>query len=98
MFVHCVFYWLREDVPQPLRDEFRESLGRMTKLSMVQSGHSGTPAEVDRPIVDKTYSFALVNVFADRRGHDAFQVDEEHGRFRELCARTCARVVIYDFA
>ena len=63
---------------------------------VASSGFIGTPAGTDRPIIDASYSYALIVSFADEAAHDAYQVHPVHERFRERCGGAWKKIVIYD--
>ena len=60
------------------------------------ASHVGTPAPTDRPIIDRSYSYALTAVFDDEAAHDRYQVHPVHDRFRDTCGTFWSRVLIYD--
>lgn len=96
MFVHTVYFWLKPDITEAEKAEFVKRLDAITKLSSVKHGWAGTPADTDRPVIDRTYSYGLAVVFDDAAGHDAYQVDPIHDAFRELHG-LWTQVKIYDF-
>lgn len=96
MFIHSVYFWRQDDLTDDDVARFEEGLRSLTTIDGVRHGWVGTPADTDRPIIDQSYSYALVVVFDDRAGHDAYQVDPVHDRFRETCARYWKKVLIYD--
>lgn len=96
MFVHCVYFWLRPDLTEAERAQFVEGARSLTAIESVRHGWVGTPAATDRAVIDRTYSYALVVVFDDMAGHDAYQDHPVHDRFRDTCAPFWTRVQIYD--
>ena len=96
MFTHCVYFWLRDDLSPEARQRFVENVRSLTTIGAVRFGFVGTPAKTDRPIIDRSYSYALVVAFDDEAGHDAYQVDPVHDRFREQCDGAWSKIVIYD--
>lgn len=96
MFVHCVYFWLRDDLTAEQRGTFVDGINSLTTIDTVKYGFVGTPAETDRPIIDRSYSYALVAVFDDQDDHDAYQVDAIHDRFRDSCSSFWSNVKIYD--
>lgn len=97
MFVHCVYFWLRDDLNAADRERFVDGVTRLTSIESVRHGFAGTPADTDRPIIDRSYSYALVCVFDDRAAHDAYQAHPIHDEFRETCSTFWREVRIYDF-
>ncbi len=96
MFVHSVYFWLRADLTPEQRDTFEAGLQSLKAIPDVHTGYVGTPAATDRPIIDRSYSHALIAVFEDRQAHDAYQVHPDHDRFRSDCAGFWSDIRIYD--
>ncbi len=96
MFVHAVYFWLKEDLGAEQTQEFVERLNALATIESVKQCYIGRPAETRREIIDHTYSYALVVVFDDVASHDAYQVDPIHDEFRDHCAPYWNRVQIYD--
>lgn len=97
MFVHCVYFWLREDLSDDERRQFLQGVESLTSIETVRESYVGTPASTDRPVIEKSYSCALVAVFGDKAGHDAYQDHPVHDDFRDNCADFWTNVRIYDF-
>ena len=97
MFVHCVYFWLRDDLTAEEEQHFTDGLESLVGIESVKAGYVGTPASTDRPIIDRSYSYALVIVCEDQAAHDAYQEDAVHDDFRETCSSLWTDVKIYDF-
>lgn len=96
MFVHCVYFWLRDDLSPHDLDAFVDGASRLTTIETVLHGYLGVPAGTDRPVIDRSYSYGLVCVFEDRLAHDAYQIDPIHDEFRDTCSSFWKTVKIYD--
>ena len=96
MFVHSVYFWLRDDLTPDQTRQFEEGVRALAAIETVRHGFVGTPAPTDRPIIDRSYSYALVLAFDESAGHDAYQVHPVHDRFRQECSPLWTRVLIYD--
>jgi hypothetical protein len=96
VFVHAVYFWLRPDLSAEQREAFVGGLRALRGIETVRHGWIGVPAATDRPIIERTYSYALTLVFVDEAGHDAYQVHPVHDRFRDEFADFWSRVLIYD--
>ena len=85
---------------KPLSDDerklFVEKITGLTRLVSVKHGWFGKPANTDRPIIDRSYDYALVLVLDDEAGHDAFQADPEHHAIRNVVSSMWDRILIYD--
>jgi hypothetical protein len=96
MFVHAVYFWLREDLSAEERATFVTLVQSLTTIEDVYQGYIGRPADTDRPVIDRTYSYAEILVFQDRAAHDRYQVHPLHKQFVERCGTFWTRVQIYD--
>ena len=96
MLVHAVYFWLKEDLSEDDRRTFDETIQTLRTIEDVQAAYLGPPADTDRPVVDRTYSYAEVLIFRDRAAHDRYQAHPTHRRFIERCRSFWNRIVIYD--
>lgn len=96
MFIHSVYFWLNPHLTEAQRAQFWAGVHSLTTIESVRQAYVGTPAATDRPIIDRSYSCALIVVFDDVAGHDAYQAHPIHDRFREECALFWIKVQIYD--
>lgn len=96
MFVHSVYFWLRDDLAPSATSTFVEGIRSLSAIDCVQQGFIGVPAATDRAIIDQSYSYALVLSFADAAAQDAYQVHPVHDAFRESCGGSWSKIVIYD--
>ncbi len=95
MFVHSVYFWLKADLPAADREQFLSDLKALEQIESLRFFSIGTPADTNRPIIDRSYSYALITAFDDQAGHDAYQVHPVHDRFRRN-AHCWEKIVIYD--
>jgi len=96
MLSHHVLFWLKADTTEDQKAAFRKGLESLEKIETVIQFHVGTPAPIERAVVDITYSFSLVLFFEDLAGHDVYQVHELHKAFLEEFRVLFEKVVIYD--
>jgi len=96
MFIHSVYFRLRDDLSAAERQRFEDGIRSLAAIDMVVEGHIGAPAGTDRAIIDRNYTHALILAFADQRAHDAYQVHPVHDRFRERCAGYWNDIRIFD--
>jgi Stress responsive A/B Barrel Domain len=94
--VHCVYFWLRDDLSAGELECFRAGLQSLTTIETVERSWTGVPAATRRPVIDSSYSHALVAWFPDLAAHDAYQQHPTHDVFRNTCAPFWTRVQIYD--
>ena len=96
MFVHTVYFWLKPDLTADQRKSFADQLKTLLHIASIEHGWVGQPADTDRPVIDRSYTWALTTVFKDRSGHDIYQVDPIHKQFVADCSPLWEKVVIYD--
>ena len=97
MFVHTVYFWLKEDLSDTDRRAFERGLDLLLSIGSIERSYRGVPADTDRPVIDRTYSYGIVVVFPDKAAHDAYQADPKHDTFRDDNERYWRKVQIYDF-
>jgi hypothetical protein len=96
MLSHHVLFWLKADTTEDQKAAFRKGLESLEKIETVTQFHVGTPAPIERAVVDITYTFSLVLFFEDLAGHDVYQVHELHKAFLDEFRSLFEKVVIYD--
>ncbi|HEY0174802.1 MAG TPA: Dabb family protein [Pedobacter sp.] len=96
MLSHHVLFWLKADTTEDQKAAFRKGLESLEKIETVTNFHVGTPAPIERAVVDITYTFSLVLFFEDLAGHDVYQVHALHQAFLEEFRGLFEKVVIYD--
>ncbi|HEY0528656.1 MAG TPA: Dabb family protein [Gemmatimonadaceae bacterium] len=96
MFVHAVYFWLRNDLSAADRTRFEAGLRSLRAIDVVRNAYIGKPAPTDRPVIDRTYSASLVLLFDNEAAQEAYQVHPVHDRFREECGSFWTTVRIYD--
>ena len=95
MFVHAVYFWLKDDYKND-KDAFRAGVESLLTIPSVSNGYVGTPADTDRPVIDRSYDFGLIVILEDLDAHDKYQVDPIHLKFIDDFKDYWADVKIYD--
>jgi len=96
MFVHAVYFWVRDDLTPAEQSAFSAGLRSLRWIEGVEHGYIGVPAPTEREVIERGYSRSLVLIFADQAAHDAYQSHPLHDRFREECGSFWSAVRIYD--
>jgi hypothetical protein len=96
MFVHAVYFWFKSGLSAEQTATVVQGIHSLTTIKTVHHGYAGVAASTDRPVIDRSYSYALIVIFKDQQAHDLYQTDPIHDRFRELCSAFWEKVVIYD--
>lgn len=95
-FIHSVYFWLKNDLSAEQLDLFLEGLESLTQIETVSHGYIGKPAGTNRPIIDRTYSYALILTFENQDAHNRYQEHVVHEKFRQDCSSFWAHIKIYD--
>ncbi len=96
MFIHNVFFWLKPGTTAEESETFLNNVRALKSIDLIDSVYVGTPAMVDRPVVDNSYSVCLTTIFKDRAAHDAYQVHPDHKAFIAANNHLWQKVQIYD--
>ena len=96
-FTHAVYFWLKDPADQNKNIAFERSLEKfLSGSSDIKNYHLGKPATTDRPIIDRSYTYALIVTFDSKTEHDAYQEDPAHKLFIKESEHLWERVQIYD--
>lgn len=98
MFIHTVYFWLKENTPDAAKQQLIDDCYKYLKaVPTVKQLWSGPPAMTPRDVVDNTYGVGLTVVLDDEPGHDLYQ---KHALHMEFIARNrdyWKRVQVYDY-
>lgn len=97
MFIHSVYFWLKDDLSEEKRAEFMEALRGLRVIESLEAIWVGDPVPSDRPVVDSSYDAGLVTVFKDAAGHDVYQTHVAHKAFLEKFSSCWKQVKVLDF-
>lgn len=97
MLVHAVYFWLKPELTDAQRADFRRGVETLAAIKSVEKTYIGPPAKTPkRPVIDDSYSLALVVLNKDIAAQNAYQVDPIHLKFVEDFNTFWMRVQIYD--
>jgi hypothetical protein len=96
MLVHSVFFWLKSDLTRDQVANFRKGLESLKGIESARGCYVGVPAPTDRPVIDRSYTFALTVMFENMAGHDIYQEHPLHKAFLNGYKTYWSKVLIYD--
>ncbi|TDB68884.1 Dabb family protein [Arundinibacter roseus] len=96
MFVHTVFFWLKEKENEQARQQLHAGLKELATIDEIQTAYVGAPADTRRPVIDHTFDFSITFVFSDDASQERYQVHPEHLAFIDACKHLWERVQVYD--
>ena len=95
-FIHMVFFWLKDTSPKKIQIFKKRTISFLDKIETIDNYHVGTPASTDRPIIDRSYTVALIVAFKNKKAHDIYQEHEAHKSFIDDCQHLWTCVKIFD--
>ncbi len=96
MFVHHVFFWMSPDATDSDRTQLKEGIHSLTTIDVIKQWHIGTPANTDRPVIERSYSFSWLAMFDKPEQEAIYQSHPTHLKFIETCAHLWTKVIVYD--
>ncbi|PXA05373.1 transcription-repair coupling factor [Coraliomargarita sinensis] len=97
MLVHTVLFWLKEDLDEAQKADFRKGVESLQKIDSAEAVYVGTAsATPDRPVIDSSYDICLTVILKDIPSHDAYQADPIHQEFIGKYKDFWETVKIYD--
>jgi hypothetical protein len=96
MFVHTVYFWLKDKSSQANREKLHAGIQSLTSIDVIQQAYVGVPASTRREVIDSSYDFSITFIFENKEKHDAYQVHPTHLKFVETCRELWAKVQVYD--
>lgn len=96
MFVHHVFFWLKNPESSEDKAQLGEGLWSLEKIELIRTFHVGVPASTNRPVIERGYSFSLLMIFDDLEDQEKYQIHPIHERFVKENSHLWTKVVVYD--
>ncbi|MCJ8165065.1 Dabb family protein [Pontibacter sp. E15-1] len=96
MFVHNVFFWLKNAASEEDKSKLLEGLQSLKPIEVIRTIHIGVPASTDRPVIERGYDLSLLLIFDTPEDQETYQVHPVHKAFVERCKELWSKVVIYD--
>ncbi|EMR04415.1 Dabb family protein [Cesiribacter andamanensis] len=96
MFVHHVFFWMKNPDSSLEREQLEEGLLSLEKIDLIRSFHVGVLAETNRKTIDRSYAFSLLMLFDNPEDEEAYQSHPIHKKFVADCSPLWSKVLVYD--
>lgn len=96
VFVHHVFFWLKEPKNPEARTQFEKGLQKLITVPQIQSSHIGTPVESPREVVDDSFTYSYMAFFKSKDDQTTYQTHPIHLKFIEDCQHLWEKVIVYD--
>jgi hypothetical protein len=96
MFIHQVYFWLKQPGNKADKAKLVEGLKKLTKIKTINSYYIGQPAGTSRDVIDSSYDVSWLTFFENSAAQDSYQADPIHLKFVEECSSLWQKVVVYD--
>lgn len=99
LFVHHVYFWLENPNSAEDHAALFAGLKRLSAVPSIQQFHIGIPAPTERTdidVIETSYSFSWLAIFANKNDQDAYQIDPIHLHFVETCKQLWKKVTVFD--
>jgi len=96
MLAHHVLFWLKSDISLEEEKTFHEALLDLEYIAESTFFHVGTPANIERDVIDASYSFSLFVAFDTMEQFEVYQKHPKHIEFLNGPNKLADRVLIYD--
>ncbi|TWI81450.1 stress responsive alpha/beta barrel protein [Lacibacter cauensis] len=96
IFIHHVYFWLKNADSKTDRDKLVEGLTKLSKVKTIQNFHIGKPADTNRDVIERGYAVSWFTHFANAADQASYQVDPIHLKFVEDYSHLWSKVIVYD--
>jgi hypothetical protein len=96
LFVHHVLFYAPAGASDADRAALLDGLHALRGIPTILLAHIGTPAPTSRAVIERTYTYSWLCLFASAADEEHYQHHPIHDAFRRTCARYWEKVVIYD--
>lgn len=96
MFVHHVFFWLKNSGSEEDKAKLLDGLRQLKSIEVIKSVHIGEPATTNRKVIERGYDLSLLLIFENLQDQETYQSHPVHLAFVEQCASLWSKVIVYD--
>jgi hypothetical protein len=96
MFIHHVYFWLKNTGSVTDRDALIAGLRKLSKVKTIREFHIGVPAGTSRDVIETSYSVSWMLKFDTPEDQDSYQGDPIHLQFVKECSPLWSKVIVYD--
>lgn len=96
IFIHHVYFWLKNTDSKADRDKLVEGLTKLSNVKTIQNFHIGKPADTNREVIERGYAVSWFVQFANGADQASYQTDPIHLKFVEDYSHLWSKVIVYD--
>ena len=95
-FIHHVYFYLKEPNNAQHEAKLLEGLHKLAKVPTIQYVHIGKPAETNRSVIVKDYTFSWMCFFKNIIEEEIYQTHPIHLDFIKEYSSLWEKVIVYD--
>jgi hypothetical protein len=96
MFIHHVYFWLKNPGNKEDTAKLIDGLKKLSKVKTIKQYYIGKPASTSREVIDGSYDVSWLLFFENAADEASYQTDPIHLKFIEECSPLWQKVVVYD--
>ena len=96
MFIHHVYFWLKNPGNTEDKAKLIEGLKKLSKVKTIKNFYIGQPAATRREVIDSSYDVSWLLFFENSADQDSYQTDPIHLNFVKECSSLWTKVTVYD--
>jgi len=96
MFIHHVYFWLKNPGSAEDLKQLKGGLQKLTAVETIGMYQIGTPAATNRDVIERTYSVSWMLMFDNLEDEEIYQHHPLHLKFVEECSHLWSKVIVYD--
>lgn len=96
LFVHHVLFYPKPSASAADNAQLLEGLRALATIPCIKLAHIGTPAATTRDVIERSYAYSWLCLFASEADEQEYQQHPIHDTFRDQYAVYWDHVVIYD--
>ena len=95
-FIHHVYFWLNNPESKEDFEQLVAGLRKLSAVKTIKTFYIGKPADINRDVIDRSYSVSWMLLFDNKADQDSYQTDPIHLKFVDECKHLWKKVVVYD--
>ncbi|WP_259016898.1 Dabb family protein [Emticicia fluvialis] len=96
LFVHHVFFYLKNPNSEADKTKLLEGLEKLSKVPTIRMAHIGSPATTNRSVIIRDYSVSWLCFFDSLEEEEIYQKHPIHLKFVEEYSHLWEKVNVYD--
>ncbi|WP_255474029.1 Dabb family protein [Pontibacter qinzhouensis] len=96
MFVHHVYFWLKNPDSAADKAKLIEGLNTLKGIKQIKMAHIGVPANTNRSVIERGYAVSWLLFFDNQQEQDVYQEHPVHLKFVENYSQLWEKVIVYD--